>query len=208
VNELKRTRESLHAVAEWLLAGPQLIASDTVRLRVCPGGFATTAAPAVSVLDAQLHVSGMSISIDGHTVASLGRALNIAPASPAPAYSPSNPQGPHVELRVDSEAYALISRCYEWGNQALQAFCPQQTPVLWPEHFDVGVSWDEVNFGVSPGDDFHPEPYAYVGPWTRRSGEFWNATFGAFRPMSDLASPDHIFQFFAQGRRHAQEASV
>ena len=43
-----------------------------------------------------------------------------------------------------------------------------QTPVLWPEHFDVGITLDKVNYGVSPGDDDIPEPYAYVGPWTPR----------------------------------------
>ena len=55
--------------------------------------------------------------------------------------------------------------------------------VLWPEHFDVGIDANEVNYGVSPGDASCPEPYAYVGPWhfgersgrgttsgTRRSG--------------------------------------
>ena len=55
--------------------------------------------------------------------------------------------------------------------------------MLWPEHFDVAVTEDEVNYGVSPGDDFHPLPYAYVGPWTSRIGVFWNAPFGAFATL-------------------------
>ena len=37
--------------------------------------------------------------------------------------------------------------------------------MLWPEHFDVAVTDNEVNYGVSAGDDGHPLPYAYVGPW-------------------------------------------
>ena len=32
--------------------------------------------------------------------------------------------------------------------------------------------------GVSAGDDYYPRPYAY-GPWTQRTGPFWNAPFGA-----------------------------
>jgi hypothetical protein len=36
---------------------------------------------------------------------------------------------------------------------------------------------ERANFGFSPGDDDHPEPYLYVGPWsTEVSGELWNAT--------------------------------
>ena len=34
-----------------------------------------------------------------------------------------------------------------------------------------------ANFGASPGDEDHDEPYLYVGPWTADvSGELWNAT--------------------------------
>jgi hypothetical protein len=52
---------------------------------------------------------------------------------------------------------------------------------LWPEHFDIafelGSNAARANFGASPGDDEHDEPYLYVGPWTAEvSGELWNAT--------------------------------
>ena len=48
------------------------------------------------------------------------------------------------------------------------AFAPEAEPILWPEHFDVGLAVDEVNYGGSPGDVTHANPYAYVGPWTTR----------------------------------------
>jgi len=59
---------------------------------------------------------------------------------------------------------------------------------LWPEHFDVGMNIEGANFGCSPGDDGHPEPYVYVGPWDRSglSGDYWNAPFGALLPYTDL----------------------
>jgi hypothetical protein len=76
-------------------------------------------------------------------------------------------------------------------------------PVLWPEHFDVGIAADEVNYGVSPGDAGHQSPYAYVGPWTARQGEFWNAPFGALRPAAELADPRAVAAFFAAGRAAA-----
>jgi hypothetical protein len=50
---------------------------------------------------------------------------------------------------------------------------------LWPEHFDIAIEMGaeplRANYGFSPGDEGHPEPYAYVGPWTAEvSGELWN----------------------------------
>jgi hypothetical protein len=53
---------------------------------------------------------------------------------------------------------------------------------LWPEHFDLAFdAGDEAagrraTYGASPGDDDHPEPYLYVGPWrTPAPSEIWNA---------------------------------
>lgn len=75
-------------------------------------------------------------------------------------------------------------------------------PVLWPEHFDVGVTLDEVNYGVSPGDDFVGVPYAYVGAHApeKHRGEFWNAPFGAARELSMFEGVDDVLAFFMQGR--------
>jgi hypothetical protein len=71
----------------------------------------------------------------------------------------------------------------------MRRFAPSEEPILWPEHFDLGIALDEVNYGVSPGDNGHPLPYAYVGPWTPREGEFWNASFGAVRTAEQLPTP-------------------
>lgn len=206
MNELRRSRESLHSVAEWLLAGPQKSVSDTVRLQIVPEGFATVAEPNIAVHGVYLVHGGEAVAIHGRTIDSLAREVGIAPRSAVDAHSSTPTDVLTRILEVDDEAVSYLMRCYEWGHQAMVTFCAHETPVLWPEHFDVAITWDEVNFGVSPGDDFHPEPYAYVGPWTPRSGEFWNASFGAFRSLSDLASPEGIIEFFTQGRRHAQES--
>jgi len=64
--------------------------------------------------------------------------------------------------------------------------------VLWPEHFDLGIAVDEVNYGISPGDDGHATPYAYVGPWTQRTGPFWNAPFGALYPLDPAHDVDAL----------------
>jgi hypothetical protein len=55
---------------------------------------------------------------------------------------------------------------------------------LWPEHFDIAfelgseAKGERANFGASPGDEDHPEPYLYVGPWDtgKAAGEGWNGT--------------------------------
>ena len=71
---------------------------------------------------------------------------------------------------------------------------------LWPEHFDIAFELgleargQRANYGASPGDADHDEPYLYVGPWdTSVSGEGWNATgfAGAELTYSELlAAPD------------------
>ena len=99
----------------------------------------------------------------------------------------------------------MVYRSHYAGGHALKHVLPKQHPVLWPEHFDVAVTADEVNYGVSAGDDHHPTPYAYVGPWTPRTGPFWNAPFGALfslnlgHDVDELAGS--IVDFFERGRR-------
>jgi hypothetical protein len=100
---------------------------------------------------------------------------------------------------VDPDAASELFSAFRRGDAALRRLAPHATPVLWPEHFDVGIQLDEVNYGVSPGDHYVAEPYAYVGPWAPRTGEFWNAPFGAARPMRALPG-ELLDAFFAEGR--------
>ncbi len=53
------------------------------------------------------------------------------------------------------------------------------------------------------GDHYVDEPYAYVGPRAARTGEFWNAPFGAGRPLRDLPG-DALVAFLAEGRDRAR----
>ena len=74
---------------------------------------------------------------------------------------------------------------------------------LWPEHFDLAVTLDEVNYGGSPGDDEHPLPYLYVGPWTLPTDgdPFWNEPFGASTTAGPALDPATALTFFTDGRR-------
>ena len=193
------TRRSLHAVAEQVLGGPQHRASGTIRLRVTEDGFATVAAPALAVTSTSLRAGALDLALDGATVASLAAAAGVAPGAAAGLYTDHSDVGPDEPLQVDAAAARDLLAALRRGDAALRRLGSGVTPVLWPEHFDVSVTLDQVNVGVSPGDGYLGEPYAYVGPWAPRTGSFWNAPFGAARPLAEL--PGHALDdFFAQGR--------
>jgi hypothetical protein len=198
------TRRSLHAVAELLLAGPQFRASGTIRLQVLPGGFGTVAAPDLRVEDTELVTTGGRFALTGTSCAALAAAAGIDLGAPAGLYGEGCDVGPEEVLHLDAAAAARILDGFARGAAALRRLAPDQQPVLWPEHFDLGITVDEVNYGVSPGDAQLPEPYAYVGPWTRREGAFWNVPFGAARPLGELTDVHALAGFFAAGRDRAR----
>lgn len=202
--ELETTRRALHAVAELLLAGPQYRASGTIRLRVQPGGFATVADPELRVDRTELVSGGRRFTLQGATCAAVARAAGIDVGPPVGLYAEGCGADPDDVLDLDPAAAAWITDCFASGDAALRRFAPDQQPVLWPEHFDLGVAVDAVNYGVSPGDGYLAEPYAYVGPWTRRDGGFWNAPFGAVRPMRELTGVHAVEEFFSAGQTIAR----
>jgi len=75
-------------------------------------------------------------------------------------------------------------------------------PVLWPEHLDLGVVLDAVNYGCSPGDGARPEPYLYVGPHEGppSGSAFWNSDFGASVTAHRIRDEADAVAFFVQGR--------
>ncbi|MFJ1706057.1 hypothetical protein [Kitasatospora sp. NPDC088346] len=200
---LEFTRRSLHAVAELLLAGPQYRTSGTIRLRVVPGGFATVAEPALAVHGTDLVAGERRLSLRGASCAALAGELGIEAGPPTGLYSDGSGAGAQEGLALDPDATEHLLARFAAGDAALRRFAPDQEPVLWPEHFDLGITVDAVNYGVSPGDSHSPTPYAYVGPWTRREGAFWNAPFGATLPMDGPADAEAVQAFFTDGRRRA-----
>lgn len=87
---------------------------------------------------------------------------------------------------VDRQAAARLADWYAFGDSVLRELTAaagpgdDPTPIrLWPEHFDIAIELgaQRANYGFSPGDDHHAEPYAYISPWTAAvSGELWQAT--------------------------------
>ncbi|MET0901335.1 MAG: hypothetical protein ABWY45_25755 [Mycobacterium sp.] len=200
------TRIQLRGIAESAIAGPQHRVAGTIRLAVRPAGFIGTAI-SVEVQGTDLLWQQGRIPLTG-SLSTLAEAAGLQFGPPTGVYDVTEPLAPDTELTIDPASAQVIYRSLYAGAQALITFAEGQHPVLWPEHFDVAVTVGEANYGVSPGDSYHPRPYAYVGPWTPRAGAFWNAPFGALLSL-DVAAAEttlvaDVAAFFSEGRRRLQ----
>jgi hypothetical protein len=209
-----QTLMSLHGVAELVLAGTQRRANRSIKLVVTDDGFATGSLPRppwrLAVRGTDLVVGDDFLVLPLHgTFADLAANAGVACAPPADAYPPASGCKPSDRMHIDHTAATDLLQALKIGNAACKAMAAAHAtanppePILWPEHFDVGITLGEVNYGVSPGDDSIPEAYAYVGPHTARKGKFWNQPFGAARPMTEFADAGAVVAFFEEGRRAA-----
>jgi hypothetical protein len=207
-DELAATRRSLHGVAELVLAGPQYRATGRLRLGVVAGGFATTTLSPRLLVDGS-RVAGAegvtAVVIGGRTPRAIGAELGVAAGRPEGLYAVGSGVGPDETLPVDAGQAGVIMGALALGHDALTAFAAGEPPVLWPEHFDVAIRVHDMNFGVSPGDGFIDEPYAYVGVTSPPAGDrFWNAPFGAAVPLREFPDAPAVAGFFAAGRERAR----
>jgi hypothetical protein len=176
------TRVALHKVAEAVVAPARLPANE-IALRYTRGGFGTPFFERDRV-DCQVRVE------HGELVRQAGTAETREPL-------------PGVDIGAATalgDFYGLACSVLE-QLRADEADGDPSIVQLWPEHFDIAIelgsesAGQRANFGFSPGDDDHPEPYLYVGPWTAEvSGELWNATGfnGAEMAYEELiAADDH-----------------
>jgi hypothetical protein len=166
------TVDALHRVAEQIVA-PARKPDNEIALEATPGGFGT---PEFEYRGErrQVRVEGAEL-VDGSRRAAL-TTLEDARTLVADLVPHELGDDP---LHVDPEASARLADWYAFGADVLAAFADSTaSPVrLWPEHFDIAIEMREVNYGFSPGDEHHAEPYAYVGPWNPPpAGELWNAT--------------------------------
>jgi hypothetical protein len=207
------TRDSLHRVAEHVLAALQYAQVGEIRLRYAPGGFETRQAlrgnRRLAVRDGRLLVSddlGVR-SIAATTLTELAAAVGAEPGLPPAAYPPATPLRPGEPLTVDPDDARLLGQWYGLADEALRRFAgaigagPVE-PVIWPEHFDIAIAIDRVNYGASPGDEHFPEPYLYVGPFAGPPAHdaFWNAPFGAVLGIAEVQSAADAIAFFQTGR--------
>jgi hypothetical protein len=158
------TRRALHRLAQEVISPARAEVTGRIGLRATPGGFGT---PPFGD-DAEVRVEG----------AELVRATR------------GGEERERIE-GIDEAASRALGAWYAFGDSLLEemraeagaADAPSMVQ-LWPEHFDIAIEMGDesraarANYGFSPGDDEHPEPYVYVGPWDagRAAGPLWNAS--------------------------------
>jgi hypothetical protein len=234
-NPAEATRQTLQRVAAHILGRRRYEVTGRFGLRASPGGFAT---PAFGPDSEILRVAGTSlvretaqgVTFRPITGAALGTLAAFAGTDLTAAFSAgaSTPGLGDIDepLRLDGEAAGAVAAWYAFGwqvlDQVLSGLPAEAEPAvvqLWPEHFDAGTnvavsSGTRVNLGASPGDDYCPEPYLYVGPWTAaRPGDpgFWNAPFGAILRRSELDpahGSDKGVPFLLTGLRYVQGSAT
>lgn len=199
---LVATRHALHAVAEHVLAAALHRWDGHIGLRVTPGGFGTPEVEVAGVARrARVEGAELVVEVAGRaerapltTLAAAAALVGVAPGAPGGLYDIATPCDPDARLAIDPDAAAVLARWFALVDAALTGLVEEvaqdDPPVaqLWPEHFDLALTMDEVNYGGSPGDADHPTPYLYVGPWTVPAGTLWNEPWGVSWPMS--AVPD------------------
>lgn len=219
------TRRALHRVAEEIVA-PARKPDNEISLRATPGGFGT---PPFEYDGAQrqVRVEGAELVYrdgDGEErvpIRSLAEAGELVADDLLPAGAPLDAD----QLDLDPRAAEALAAWYALGSRVLEVLRGEARPgdeptppLLWPEHFDLAIesgsesAGRRANYGFSPGDEDHPEPYLYVGPWRGRiDGELWNATGfdGAELSHAELLAADDPEQAaldFCRARRDALDS--
>jgi hypothetical protein len=213
------TREALHTLAEHILAAARYHATGHIGLQVIQGGFATPPFGddhriiSVEGTEVVVRVSGQERRTPITTLRAAGEFADVEPGAPSNVYKPATACDLDARLMVDADAARRMADWYAVGDAALRRLTLEIADdqpsdlTLWPEHFDVAIRADEVNYGASPGDARVPEPYLYVGPTglelAATGDSFWNQPFGAAITWEDVRSVEDAVEFFRQGRQHA-----
>jgi hypothetical protein len=159
----RATVDALHRIAEDVVAAERKPANE-IALEATPGGFGTP--------EFEWEGSTHQIRVEG---AELVREVDG--------------RQQRESLEVDAAAAEALADWYAFGAAVLARLAAgpgpgaAAPPILWPEHFDIAIELGSepdglrATYGFSPGDEQHPEPYAYVAPWVAQApGEVWNAS--------------------------------
>ncbi|HEX6117386.1 MAG TPA: hypothetical protein VFY99_09815 [Solirubrobacterales bacterium] len=192
------TRDALHRVAEELVA-PARKPHNEIALTPAPGGFGT---PPFELGGERtvVRVEGAELVLEAGGEERRAALESIAAGAEllGPELLPDGMPADETPLAIDPDAAAALAAFYAFAADLLARFrdalpdgAEPSPAILWPEHFDLAIEagaeakGERANYGASPGDADHAEPYLYVGPWTARpEGELWNA---AGFPGAELA---------------------
>jgi hypothetical protein len=215
-DSLVETRLSLHRLAEHVLSPARRNANGKIALRYTRDGFGT---PFFGD-DAQLRVIGDELVVQRGESERTARISTLAAAADHVGREllPDDVELDHAPLEVDPAASRFLGDWYGFACNVLETIRAQagedaepSRVQLWAEHFDLAVELGRedagrrAGYGLSPGDELHPEPYAYVLPWVAQSaGALWRASAfaGAELAYADLLrAPDQralALEFFTE----------
>jgi hypothetical protein len=184
---LVRTRNALHRLAEHVISPARRNANGKIGLRYTHGGFGTP----FFGQDVQVRVRGAELVVQEH---GLERAAPISTLRAAVDHAgrellPDDVLLDEQPLAVDAAAASFVADWFGFAASVLEELRAEvgeradpSRVQLWPEHFDLAVELgDEASgaraaYGLSPGDESHPEPYVYVAPWIAPPPrELWQA---------------------------------
>jgi hypothetical protein len=208
-----QTRHALHVLAEHVLAPARHAANGKIGLRFTYHGFGTP----FFADDRQIRVEDDTLRVgdDRHELTTLRAAtelLGLPPRAPNDVYTPTTAPEPDDELGVDPFAARALGDWFGYCASLLEQLRADASAddaaarvQIWPEHFDIAVDLgpegSRANFGGSPGDGEHAEPYLYVGPWgAHDDATFWNESFGASLSYSEIAAGGDGLAFLREGK--------
>lgn len=197
------TREGMHRLAEDVIKPLRELNTGEFSLVRKPGGFGV---PDFDGNGARVDGTELVINEDGKErrgeITTLAAAVELI----GPRLLKEEPTVSERPLEIDADAAAALAAAFEVGEAALRKLVKEakpgdspSKPTLWPEHFDIAIELGSeraglrANYGMSPGDAEHPEPYFYVGPWTATpDGDLWNskAFNGAEITYTELAATE------------------
>jgi len=216
------TRKGLHRVAEQIVA-PARKPVNEIALQATPGGFGTPVFEWEGRSE-QVRVAGVELVRETGGEERHGPLGSLRAAAELVAdLLDEDPEALSDEpLQLDPAAAAALAAWYELGDAVLAqlrgaAGATEEATAtsLWPEHFDIAIELGDesagarANYGFSPGDEDHDEPYIYVGPWIAPpAGALWNAKGfpGAELGYSELRAAgdaSHAAREFCESRRRA-----
>lgn len=168
-----------HTTMEWDRERGALVGQAT------PAG----ARIALRVADLTLVIAESQLALAGRTLAEAmawadGRLAAAASAEPRGAHArdydlPAHPVASGAPFAPDPDALAELARWYADGDRVVRdraALEPGATAVrCWPHHFDIAsiayldaqpaATARQIGFGLSPGDQYHGQPYFYLTPY-------------------------------------------
>jgi hypothetical protein len=196
--QLVATRRALQRLAAQVVSPARERANGKIGLRYTRGGFGT---PFFNS-DLQVRVQGTDLIVQQGEAERSTPITTLAAAASHLGHEIGVAAGDDSPLQVDAGAAEFLGDWYGFAASVLEELragagrdADPSRVQLWPGRLDLAVELGREDrrargtYGLSPGDDAHPEPYVYVAPWVEpQPGELWQASgfSGAELPYAEL----------------------